>query len=93
MFHNHAESPEEYGIVLHKNELKVKIKNAVMQVWSQVKRESQPKNISTLIAEMIERKKKKDELLGLKKGKDDDEEKTEEQRLVLDSKTSYFTLD
>ena len=34
IFHNHAESVDEYRINLHKNELKVKIKNAIMQVWT-----------------------------------------------------------
>ncbi len=68
---------------MHKNALKVKIKNAVMQVWTQVKRDMQPKNIQTLIEEMIARKKRKDELLGLKRGTDANEEtKTEEEMLV-----------
>ena len=39
IFHNFAESPEEYAMNLHVNELKVKFKNAVMQVWTQVKRD------------------------------------------------------
>jgi len=34
IFHNVAESPEQYQMDLHKNELKVKFKNAVMQVWT-----------------------------------------------------------
>ena len=39
IFHNHSDTPQEYAINLHKNALKVKIKNAVMQVWTQVKRD------------------------------------------------------
>lgn len=67
IFHNNSENPQEYAINLHKNALKVKIKNAVMQMWTQVKRDTQPKNINSLIAEMIDRKKKKEALLGLNK--------------------------
>ena len=44
---------------LHKNELKVKFKNAVMQVWTQIKRENLPKDMTSLIQEMIERKEQK----------------------------------
>ena len=45
ILHNHAVSPEEYARNLHKNELKVKFKNAVMQVWTLVKREIMPKDM------------------------------------------------
>ena len=42
---------------------------------------------------MLDRKKQKDELLGLKKRSDEEEEQTEEQLLVQESKKSYFTLE
>ena len=34
IFHNVSESPEQYQMELHKKDLKVKFKNAVMQVWT-----------------------------------------------------------
>ena len=45
------------------NELKVKFKNAAMQVWTQVKKEQMPKDMQTLIFEMIQRRNKKNEWL------------------------------
>jgi hypothetical protein len=59
IFHGKPESREEYSLTLHKNELKVKFKNAVMQVWTQIKRENEPKDMTSLIQEMIERKEQK----------------------------------
>ena len=79
IFHNNAESPEQYAMELHSNALKVKIKNAVMQAWAQQKREMQIKNINTLIEEMLNRKRRKDKSLGLNRGDEEEEkEKTED---------------
>ena len=78
---------------LRANALKVKFKNAVMQVWTQMKRESQPKNISTLIAEMLDRRKRKLVALGLGARKTvEEDEANEEQKLKNDSEKSYFSL-
>ena len=52
----------------------------------------QPKNIQTLIQEMLDRKRRKDEKLGLKRMRDAADEATEEQQLKEDSMKSYFTL-
>lgn len=59
ILHNNAESPAEFEMKLRSNALKVKFKNAVMQVWTQMKREMEPKNMQTLIAEMLERRRRK----------------------------------
>jgi len=70
----------------------VKFKNAVMQVWTQVKKEIQPKDMTTLIAELIENKNKKALMLGMNKKNETGDELTEDQQLDQESKTSYFTL-
>ena len=59
IFHGNAESQEDYKMTLHKNELKVKFKNAVMQVWTKIKQENTPKDMTSLIQEMIERREQK----------------------------------
>lgn len=46
------------------NEYKVRLKNVIMQVWSQVKQEVQPKNFKTIMRERREAKKKQEERLG-----------------------------
>lgn len=48
-----------------------------MQMWSVIKKESQPKNIQTLIEETLERKKRKDAMLGL--GQNDGNNKEEDE--------------
>jgi hypothetical protein len=70
----------------------VKFKNAVMQVWTQVKKEIQPKDMTTLITELIENKNKKALMLGMNKKNETGDELTEDQQLDQESKTSYFTL-
>lgn len=45
ILHNNAESPEEFDVNIRSNALKVKFKNAVMQVWSEMKHEMNPRNI------------------------------------------------
>ena len=63
-----------------------------MQVWTQVKREMQPKDMTTLIGELIINKNQKALMLGINKNVEDGDELTEDQRLDQESKTSYFTL-
>ena len=63
-----------------------------MQVWTQVKKEIQPKDMTTLIAELIENKNKKALMLGMNKKNETGDELTEDQQLDQESKTSYFTL-
>ncbi len=75
-----------------KNELRVKFKNAAMQVWTQVKRDIQPKDMTTLIGELIISKNQKALMLGINKNQDVENELTEDQQLDQESKTSYFTL-
>ena len=43
----------EYKSQLERNAAKVKFKNAIMQVWTRVKREQKPKDMRELISEMI----------------------------------------
>ena len=50
-----------------------------MQIWSQVKRELQPKNIKQLVEEMIQKQARKQELLGLGIRTETEEDKTEEE--------------
>ena len=59
-----------------------------------MKSESQPKNIKTLVEEMIKRKHRKDAALGLNKNRNLKEalDNTEETLLLNEAKTSYFTL-
>ena len=92
IFHNHSDTPSEYAMNQQKNELRVKFKNAAMQVWTQVKREMQPKDMTTLIGELIINKNQKALMLGINKNVEDGDELTEYQRLDQESKTSYFTL-
>ena len=40
IFHNNAEDPNEFDSTLVKNKDKVKLKNAIMQVWMKVKEET-----------------------------------------------------
>lgn len=47
------EDSKEYEKQLKHNEYKVRFKNAIMQVWTQVKKESKPKSMKLLISEMI----------------------------------------
>ena len=49
-----------------------------MQVWSHVKLEVQPKTIQQLVGEIIQNKKRKQEMLGLGSTGDEGEDKTEE---------------
>ena len=53
IFHNGMEDSKEYEKQLKHNEYKVRFKNAIMQVWTQVKKESKPKSMKLLISEMI----------------------------------------
>lgn len=92
IFHNHSDTPEEYAMNQQKNELRVKFKNAAMQVWTQVKRDIQPKDMTTLIGELIISKNQKALMLGINKNQDVGDELTEDQQLDQESKTSYFTL-
>jgi len=94
IFHNDSESQEEYDQKLATNDFKVKFKNAVMQVWTQIKRQRQPKDMSTMIQEMQEKKRKAMAKLGLMQGgKNDNRQDDENEKLELESKTSIFTLE
>ena len=82
IYHNNTDNPDEYDMTLQRNAAKVKFKNAIMQVWTQVKRELQPKNIKQLVEEMLQKQLRKQEQLGLKKKDQDvEEDKTEEEQL------------
>ena len=83
---------EQYQFNLHKNEQKVKLKNAIMQVWSQVKTETQPKNLKTVMRERREAKRRQEERLGMKPD-EEEVEKNEEELIAIDSKTSYFSIE
>lgn len=92
MLHNNESQPDDYDYNLKKNEQKVKLKNAIMQVWSGIKKETQPKNMKQILKESKERMRQKQERLGLTEDVQE-QEKTEEQVLQDDSKTSYFSVD
>jgi len=92
VFHNNATNPDDFEITLKKNEQKVRLKNAIMQVWSVIKKETQPKNLKTVMQERRELEKKKLERLGLQPQVEENE-KSEAELLIADSQTSYFTLD
>ena len=72
------------------NEQKVKLKNAIMQVWSEVKQEAQPKNLKDILQDNREKERQKNLRIG-NRPNDDEQEKTEEEQIEVDSKTSYFT--
>lgn len=65
MLHNNSSKPEDYEFSLKKNEQKVKLKNAIMQVWTEIKKDTQPKNMKEVMKEMRELEKKKQQRLGL----------------------------
>lgn len=83
---------DQYQFNLHKNEQKVKLKNAIMQVWSQVKQETQPKNLKTVMRERREAKRRQEERLGMKP-EEEEVEKTDQELIEVESKTSYFTIE
>ena len=85
-------SLQQYQEQLFKNEYKVRLKNAIMQVWSQVKIDGQPKNLKTIMRERREAKRKQEERLGTYIN-EEQQEKTEDELIEVDSKTSYFTCD
>jgi len=77
VLHNNESMPDEYEYNLKKNEQKVKLKNAIMQVWSGIKKSTQPKNMKQILKESKDRMREKQERLGLKE-EQEDMEKTEE---------------
>ena len=79
IFHNGMEDSKEYEKQLKHNEYKVRFKNAIMQVWTQVKKESKPKSMKLLISEMIQQQKLKKEKLGTGKKDSSKDDKTEEE--------------
>ena len=94
VLHNNSSKPEDYEFSLKKNEQKVKLKNAIMQVWSEIKKDTQPKNMKEVMKEMRELEKKKQQRLGLYMSSPMEEiEKTDDELLKVESQTSYFTLD
>lgn len=58
IFHNNERSSvESYRQKLRVNELRVKLKNAIMQSWTKVKEDKTPGNIQNMVDQMIKRKK------------------------------------
>ena len=53
IMHNNADREYDYVAQLRKNYMKVKLKNAVMQTWSQVKSDKKPPSMNELIEEML----------------------------------------
>lgn len=96
ILHNNEQDTRKIAEQLTKNELKVKFKNAAMQMWTQVKKDAKPKNIDQLIEEMLDKKRRKDKQLGIYKSRDEQlqqEDRTEEEMLKTDSEKSFFSLD
>ena len=88
---------------MRKNELRVKLKNAIMQKWTVVKEENQPGNISDMVDQMLKKKRtaQKDgpDFLNKQQTKEDMEAKLQkrkeraeakDQRLENDAKDSYL---
>ena len=58
IFHNNNKSSlEHYHQTLRRNELRVKMKNAIMQHWTKVKEESAPSSLQDMIDGMLKRKR------------------------------------
>ena len=89
ILHNNAVSFEEYEKTLHQQRLKVKLKNAIMQVWTDHKRVLQP-DMKHLIDEMHRKQKAKQKLLGLGGADENQEELDEEQQVEEDAKRSWI---
>lgn len=92
VLHNNSTNPEDYEMNLKKSEQKIRLKNAIMQVWSQVKKESQPKNLKTVMQEKRADKANQKKRLGIQDDDDEKEDQTEAELLLADSQQSYFTL-
>jgi len=74
VFHNNASNPDDFAVQLKKNEQRVKLKNAIMQVWTKIKKENQPKNLKTVMQERRDLEAKKNARLGLAKNEDAEED-------------------
>ena len=48
---------EAYYTRLRKNELRIKLKNAIMQKWTRIKQENAPADISALVDQMLKKKR------------------------------------
>ena len=58
IFHNNNRGDmNTYLEMLRKNELRVKLKNAIMQKWTVVKEQNQPGNISDMVDQMLKKKR------------------------------------
>lgn len=58
IFHNNERSNNEiYLQRMHVNELRVKLKNAIMQTWTKVKEETSPSNMQEMVDQLIKSKK------------------------------------
>ena len=104
IFHNNLRSDiSTYTEQLRKNELRVKLKNAIMQKWTVVKEQNQPGNISDMVDQMLKKKRtaQKDgpDFLNKQQTKEDMEAKLQrrkeradakDQRLENDAKDSYL---
>merc|ERR1711881_526680 len=55
IFHNNNEN--DYESQLRKDQLKVKLKNAIMQTWSQIKKEKSPPSMNDLIDGILKKKR------------------------------------
>ena len=102
IFHNNNE--RDYAIQLRKNQLRVKLKNAIMQTWSQVKKLKSPPSINELIDGILKTKKeksskgidfieekKKNEMQQAKQQKKAQRNEDKEARKKAESKDSYLT--
>ena len=102
IMHNNCSQKHEYDTQLYKNHLRVKLKNAIMQTWSQVKSDKRPPSMNELIEEMLKAKKvqgkdifeekQNQEALEKKMEAKRERNKQKEQKKEAESKDSYLTL-
>ena len=102
IMHNNCDQKQEYDSQLYKNHLRVKLKNAIMQTWSQVKSDKRPPSMNELIEEMLKAKKvqgkdifeekQNQEALEKKMEAKKQRNKKKEEKREAESKDSYLTL-
>ena len=62
IIHNNQVDPHAYFDQLLKNELRVKLKNAITQTWSDVKQENKPPSLNDMVDKLLKQKREKEKL-------------------------------
>jgi hypothetical protein len=74
IIHNNA-SEDKYEETLEKNAMRVRLKNGIMQIWSQFKEDNKKPSLNDLIKNLMKEKKERD-----RKGKETEEQEIERHR-------------